>query len=274
MPTIYVDLDGTLLGKNASLLHDHLGNRTNIGIDALAKAEQAGADLVIATGRDRYRAEEFCRAAGIKNYIAELGCVLHTTGEDIVEYGEKATAFLQENALNEAEFLGCVTQAGEALIKHFPNQIEMHTPYNRDRFTSLLMRGNIPTDQANEILSSKGWPFLEIIPNGHGMFRRTMPNIENVLIYHLTPIGVNKAFGISKDQEIRNIEPQNSFMIGDGMADALCYGVVNKVYIPSNGALSDTDVLELSKKVDNIIVLEDSHNEGFAKAIDLILDEY
>lgn len=273
VPTIYVDLDGTLLGKNASLLHDHSGNRTNIGIDALAKAEKAGADLVIATGRDRYRAEEFCRAAGIKNYIAELGCVIHTTGEDIVEHGDKAKAFMQENALSDSEFLGCVTQAAQALVDHFQGQLEMHAPYNRDRFTSLLMRGNISTEKANEILSSNGWPFLEIIPNGHGMFRRTMPGVDNVLIYHLTPIGVTKAFGIAKDQELRNIDPSTSYMIGDGMADALCYEVVNKVFVPSNGALSDTDVLDLSNKIENIIVLDDSHNKGFAKAIDFILHE-
>ena len=273
MPTIYVDLDGTLLGKNASLLHDHSGNRTNVGIDALAKAEKAGVDLVVATGRDRYRAEEFCRAVGIKNYIAELGCVIHTTGEDIIEYGEKASAFMSENALNETEFLGCVTQGAQALIEAFPGQLEMHAPYNRDRFTSLLLRGNIPTEKANEVLSSGGWPFLEIVPNGHGMFRRTMPGLDNVLIYHLTPIGVTKAFGITKDQELRNISLENSYMIGDGMADALCYGVVNKVFIPSNGTLSDNDVLELSNEIDNIVVLEDSHNLGFAEAIDLILKE-
>ena len=62
-------------------------------------------------------------------------------------------------------------------------------------------------------------------------------------------------------------------MIGDGMADALCHDVVNKVFIPSNGAQSDNDVLELSKSINNIVVLENSHNEGFAEAIDEILSE-
>ena len=199
--------------------------------------------------------------------------MIHTTGEDIIEFGQLAAQFMKENALSKSEFLGCVNQAAQVLVESFPGAIEMHAPYNRDRFTSLLMRGNIATERANEILISGGWPFLEIIPNGHGMFRRTMPGVDNVLIYHLTPTGVTKASGISKDQDIRNLDPQNCYMIGDGMADALCHDVVNKVFIPSNGAQSDNDVLELSKSINNIVVLENSHNEGFAEAIDEILSE-
>ena len=272
-PTIYVDLDGTLLGKNASLLHDRDGVRTNLGVDALARAEEADADLVIATGRDHFRAGEFCRAAGIDKYIAELGCVLHTTGEDIIEFGQKASAFKEENGLSQSEFLESIRQAGESLISHFPGLIEMHTPYNRDRLTSFLMRGNISTKEANELLSSRGWPFLELIPNGHGMFRRSMPGVDNVLIYHLTPVGITKAYGISQDQTLRNLDPQNCYMIGDGMADALCHNVVNKVFIPSNGLQSDNDVLALSKTIENIVALDNSHNSGFAQAINKILDE-
>ena len=273
-PTIYIDLDGTLLGKNASLLHDHEGNQTTIGIDALFRAEKAGADLVIATGRDRYRAEEFCRSVGISRYIAELGCVLHTTGEDIIEYGDQAALFCKENALSSSEFLGCVSDAAHMLVNKYSGHLELHAPYNRDRFTSLLLRGNVNTDEANELLNANGWPFLEIVPNGHGMFRRTMPGVDNVLIYHLTPIGVTKAFGISRDQEIRGIEITDSFMIGDGMADAQCHEVVNTVYMPSNGPASDPDVAKFASEIENIKVLDDSHNTGFAKAINSILERY
>ena len=273
-PTIYVDLDGTLLGNNASLLNDHTGNRSTVGIDALFRAEKAGADLVIATGRDRYRASEFCRSAGIARYIAEMGCVLHTTGDDIVEYGKIAHEFIEENALSEAEFLGCVADAAHMLINHFSQCLELHTPYNRDRFASLLLRGNVSVDESNDLLASGGWPFLELIPNGHGMFRRTMPGLDNVLIYHLTPKGVTKGFGILRDQDLRNLNPDDCFMIGDGMSDAQCYDVVNTVYIPSNGLASDPDVEIYIKDKKNIVVLEESHNEGFASAIDAILKKY
>ena len=150
----------------------------------------------------------------------------------------------------------------------------MHAPYNRYRFTSLLLRGNVPIEESNELLSSNGWSFLELIPNGHGMFRRTMPGVDNVLIYHLTPIGITKAFGISKDQEIRNLDKDNCFMIGDGMADAECFSSVNTVYIPSNGIESDPNVKSFASQIENIKVLQRSHNEGFAVAIDDILKTF
>lgn len=274
MPIIYVDLDGTLLGKNASLLHDHQGKRSSIGTDALSKAEHTGADLVIATGRDRFRANEFCRSAGITRYIAELGCVINTTGSEIVEYGEKASAFMAENALNTAEFLSCISDAAHMLTNHFKDNLELHAPYNRDRLSSLLLRGNVPTEKANGLLAKSGWPFLEIVANGHGMFRRTMPNVDNVLIYHLVPIGVSKNSGIVRDQELRNLEKDNCFMIGDGMADAHCFESVNTVYIPSNGAKSDPDVSAFADQHENIVVLDETHNTGFAQAIDIILKKY
>lgn len=274
MPTIYVDLDGTLLGKNASLLHDHEGIRSTVGTDALTKAEKAGADLVVATGRDRFRASEFCRSAGIDNYIAELGSVIKTNGEEIIEYGEAASKFIEQNGLNNAEFLGCVGDAAHMLISHFKNILELHAPYNRDRLSSLLLRGNVPTDESNELLAKGGWPFLELVANGHGMFRRTMPGVDNVLIYHLVPVGISKASGILRDQEHRNLKRENCFMIGDGMADAHCYSAVNTVYIPSNGIESDPDVKAFADAHENIVILDQSHNAGFAQAIDLILKNY
>lgn len=273
-PTIYIDLDGTLLGQNASLLHDHEGNRTTAGVDALFAAEAAGADLVVATGRDRYRATEFCRSAGISRYIAELGCLLHTTGDDIIQYGAMSEEFVAEHSLTDAQFLNCISDAAHALISHFPGKIEMHAPYNRDRYASILMRGNVSIDEANKVLHTGGWPFLEFVANGYGMFRRTMPGVDNVLIYHVTPVGVTKATGIARDQELRSLEVENCFMIGDGMADAHCYDVVKTVYMPSNGPESDPEVKKFVDEHDNIIVLKGSHNVGFAEAIKQILAQY
>lgn len=274
VPTIYIDLDGTLLGHQASLLHNASGERSSVGIDALTKAENAGADLVVATGRDRYRASEFCRSVGLTKFIAELGCVIHTTGKEILEVGDQAQKFIDNNSLNHAEFINAVTDAAHMLISTYPKALELHAPYNRDRHASLLLRGNIDTTVANQLLGDNGFVFLEIIANGHGMFRRTMPNVENVLIYHLTPIGVSKASGVVRDQKLRGIERENSFMIGDGMADAICVDVVNTVLMPSNGPASDENVAAFAQVHSGITVVENSHNEGFAQAIDEILKKY
>jgi hydroxymethylpyrimidine pyrophosphatase-like HAD family hydrolase len=273
-PTIYIDLDGTLLGDRASLLHDKNGERTTVGIDAIFKAERAGADLVIATGRDKYRASEFARSVGITRYIAELGCVIQTTEEEIIDLGNQASKFIEENSLTLPSFLGCISDAAHVLISKFANELELHAPFNRDRHGSLLMRGNVDVNIANEILAESGFEFLELIPNGHGMFRRTMPGVENVIIYHLTPIGVTKLSGIEYDQKLRGKSRENSFMIGDGMADAQCDSAVNTVFIPINGIASDPNVKTYADSKSNIHVLEKSHNEGFAEAVEIILNKY
>jgi hydroxymethylpyrimidine pyrophosphatase-like HAD family hydrolase len=273
-PTIYVDLDGTLLGHQASLLHDAQGGRSNVGIDALAKAEHHNADVVIATGRDKYRASEFARAAGITKFIAELGCVVNTTGEEILEVGDVAQRFIDDNSLSHAEFINAVSDAAHMLISHFPKELEMHAPYNRDRHASLLLRGNVSSSTANELLHANGWPFLDLVANGHGMFRRTMPHVENVLIYHLTPIGVTKASGIIRDQKLRGLDKDHCYMIGDGMADAECVDAVHTVFMPSNGPASDPNVADFAQNHSSIHVLEKSHNEGFAEAINIILSKY
>lgn len=273
-PTIYLDLDGTLLGNKASLLHDHEGNQTTAGVDALFKAENSGAEIVVATGRDVYRTTEFCRSVGIEKYIAELGCVINTAGGRIIEYGDKTIQYMQEHNIDTSQFLDEIKKAAQFLIDSNNQKLEFHSEYNRDRLASYLLRGNINIGEANNLLANNGWPYLEIIANGHGMFRRTMPSVDNVLIYHLTPIGITKAYGIQQDQQLRGLKKMHCYIIGDGMADAQCWEVVNTVYMPINGPLSDPNVEQFVKSKKNIVVLSQSHNLGFAQAIDNILSQY
>ena len=133
-----------------------------------------------------------------------------------------------------------------------------------------MLRGNIDEKLANELLK-ENWPFLEIYGNGHGMFRRTMPGIDNVLIYHLAPIGVTKLGGIEFDQKLRGLNIDDCFMIGDGFADLICSPAVNKVYVPINGINSDPNSAEYARTHENVIALNKSHNEGFAEAIEIII---
>lgn len=272
-PTVYIDLDGTLLGKNASLLHDSTGQRSDVGVDALTRAENAGLDLVIATGRDQYRASEFARVVGINNYIAELGCFIKHGELEVVDYGETVDNLFSSGTLKKETFLAELKVAAEYIITTFQGFIELHARYNRDQHASIMLKGYVDIEKANQLLKDNGWDYLEITSNGHGMYKRKMKNVDNVLIYHLAPIGVGKASGIKKDQELRGLNPQDCYLIGDGKADVQCNEVVNKVFVPSNGIANDEQVAAYAQEHDNIIVLNNSHNEGFAEAIDTIISQ-
>ena len=86
--TIYVDLDGTLVGKNGSLLHNHLGELSTSSIDGINKAHDNNCEIIIATGRDIYRTADFARVLGLNKFIAEAGCVIKTQDEVSLNFGE------------------------------------------------------------------------------------------------------------------------------------------------------------------------------------------
>ena len=269
--TIYIDLDGTLLGKNASLLHNAKGERSDVGVDALAKAEKAGFDLVIATGRDHLRAHEFARVIGLKNYIAELGCFIRHDDTEVIDYGPTVDKLIANKELTTEQFLEKLNAAANFVVNKFSGSIEIHKLYNRDRNASLMLKGNVDVNEVNLLLNENGWPYLEMNSNGHGRPSDTIPDVAQALIYHIVPLGISKASGVAKDQELRHLDKENCFMIGDGMADLLCSELVNSVYVPSNGVECDVEVGIYAEEHDNVLIMKESHNEGFAHAIDLII---
>ena len=50
---VYTDLDGTMLGRGASLLRDAEGNFSTLAIRALEACHRAGVEVVIKSGRRR-----------------------------------------------------------------------------------------------------------------------------------------------------------------------------------------------------------------------------
>lgn len=269
MKTIYVDVDGTIVGKNGSLLHNHLGENTTASLDGIRLAHENDCEIVIATGRDLHRAADFVRVLGLQKVIAELGCVIRTTDEDVFNFGE-ANKYFDFTKTTAEELHEHVVEASEFLVEQFPGVIQLHSEYNKGQFATTMLRGEIDEKKANELMKDK-WPYLEIHANGHGMFRRTMPGVENVLIYHLAPIGVTKAGGVEFDQKLRNLKKEDCFMIGDGYADLVVSPFVNTVYVPVNGVKSDSNSKAYADSHDNVVVVESSHNEGFLEAIKLII---
>ena len=60
----YLDLDGTLLGRGASLLHDGEGSISLLGVRAVEALLRAGVELVLMSGRRRGAVAEDARLFG------------------------------------------------------------------------------------------------------------------------------------------------------------------------------------------------------------------
>ncbi len=78
---LYLDLDGTLLGRGASLVHDGEGNVSFEGIRAVQACLRAGVEIVLMSGRRRAQVAEDARLLGQSAYIFEAGaCVVLGAG--------------------------------------------------------------------------------------------------------------------------------------------------------------------------------------------------
>src|SRR3954468_18482709 len=79
---VYPDLDGTLLGRGASLFRDHEGGFTLLPARALEACHRAGIEVVLKSGRRKTQVMEDALLLGQTSYIYEVGCGLHLDGED------------------------------------------------------------------------------------------------------------------------------------------------------------------------------------------------
>src|SRR5918995_2919267 len=88
---VYTDLDGTLLGRGASLFRDAEGNFTMLPARALEACHRAGVEVVIKSGRREAQVLEDARLIGSTAYIYEVGCGIVIDGERTVLVGDAET---------------------------------------------------------------------------------------------------------------------------------------------------------------------------------------
>ncbi len=89
MRCLYLDLDGTLLGRGASLLHDGEGNVTIDGVRAVQACLRAGVEVVLMSGRRRGQVAEDARLLGQRSFIFEAGACVVLDGEEHWLTGER-----------------------------------------------------------------------------------------------------------------------------------------------------------------------------------------
>jgi hydroxymethylpyrimidine pyrophosphatase-like HAD family hydrolase len=249
---VYTDLDGTLLGKDGSLLHDADGNFTLLGARALEACARAGAEVVIKSGRRKETVAANARLLGQTAYIYEIGAGVVIDGEETLLTGD----FVPRDGKTIYELIE-ESGAPRLLFDHFGDQLEYHTPWHLNRDISHLMRGTIEVDEANQLLQENDLGHLRLVDNGAVAPRPNFARRPHA--FHLIPAEASKAAAVRFHMRARGYAPDECIAIGDSKEDAEVAQVVGRFFVVANA--------EDGISGPNISRTEGSNGEGFYEAI-------
>jgi phosphoglycolate phosphatase len=242
---VYTDLDGTLLGKGASLFRTAEGEFTLLAARALEACHRAGAEVVIKSGRRRAQVMEDARLLGQTSYIFEVGSGLVIDGELTFLTGELQP---REGQTIHAQIEE--TGAPGLLLERYAGALEPHSPWHVGREVSHLFRGSIDAGEANELLAAEGHGALRLVDNGE---------IEDGRhAFHLIPAVSSKAAAVVAHMRARGYAPEQCVGVGDSAEDLDVASVVGRFFLVANAAVADTPGVERT---------EAPMSEGFYEAV-------
>jgi phosphoglycolate phosphatase len=242
---IYTDLDGTLLGKGASLFRTADGDFTLLAARALEACHRAGVEVVIKSGRRRAQVMEDARLLGQTSYIFEVGTGLVIDGELTFLTGD-----LQP--LDGLTIHAQIEQSGAPalLLDRFAGRLEPHSPWDVDREVSHLFRGSISASEGNELLEAEGHGELRLVDNGV---------IEDGRhAFHLIPAVSSKAAAVTAHMRARGYAPEQCIGVGDSREDLDVARVVGRFFLVANADVGDVPGVERT---------EAPMSEGFYEAV-------
>jgi phosphoglycolate phosphatase len=234
---IYVDLDGTLLGKDGALLRDADGAFSMLGARALEACARADIEVVIYSGRRQLTCFYDARVMGVTSYIFEAGAGVVLDGElhwltgDFVPRDGK-TIFDQIEA----------TGAPRLLLDHYAGRLEYHAPWHEGREVSHLFRGDVDAFEADALLEREGHGDLRLVDNGG--IHPIPPGMENARAFHLVPRSASKAGGVAWHMRARGYTPEDCIAIGDSREDLGAAEVVRTFWLVANGVDRDPTIRE------------------------------
>jgi hydroxymethylpyrimidine pyrophosphatase-like HAD family hydrolase len=220
---VYTDLDGTLLGRGASLLRDGEGRFSLSGARALEVCFRADVEAVPVSGRTRQMLHEDCRVMGLRSYVYELGGGVVLDGEDTPLAGAGAYERIE------------VSGAPQRLFEHFPGRLEYHEPWHQGRSVTHLLRGLVDLDDANALLSED----MELVDNGAITPKPSLPDVTEPHAYHLLPRGVSKAAGVAAHMRARGYAREECIAVGDSREDVEMADHVGRFFLVANAKASD-----------------------------------
>lgn len=244
---VYTDLDGTLLGRGASLLHDGDGDFTLLAARALEACHRAGVEVVPISGRRRAQVAEPARLIGASSYCFEIGGGLVIDGEEHWLCGE----FHPRDGRTAWELVE-ESGAPALLLDAFAGSLEPHTPWHRGREVTHVLRGNVDLAAANALLVERGHEGVRLLDNGAVDAERTC--------YHLAPAAASKAAAVAAHMRARGYAPGECVAVGDSHEDAEVGAVVGRLYLVAN---ADPEI----QAEPNHRRTESSHGAGFYEAV-------
>ena len=238
---VYTDLDGTLLGKGASLFRDGGGEFTLLPARALEACHRAGVEVVLKSGRRRAQVMEDARLIGQSSYIFEVGSGLAIDGETTWLTGD-----FQPSEDRTVHQLIAETGAPEMLLRDYAGRLEHHSPWHLDREVSHLFRGSVDVDEVNARLDG-----LRLVDNGEIS--------EGTHAYHLIPAESSKAAAVDRHMRARGYAPEQCIAVGDSREDLEVGRFVGEFFLVANA--------DPSLHGGDATVTEGSHGEGFYEAV-------
>jgi phosphoglycolate phosphatase len=265
---VYLDLDGTLLGRGASLLHDGDGRVSLDGVRAVQACLRAEVEVVLMSGRRRAQVHEDARLLGQDSFIFEAGaCVVLGGGPQFGGEEHWLTGELVPGELTIAEQIGR-SGAPELLLGRYAGRLEYHEPWHVAREVSHLFRGLVDAEEADLLLAEHGHENLRLVDNG--VVNRRSPalaELEHVRGYHLVPAGASKAAAVALHRRARGYARAQTFAIGDSREDLACAEHVGAFWLVGNAVERDPSIREAMLAYENVRVTESGHGAGVYEAI-------
>jgi phosphoglycolate phosphatase len=259
---VYTDLDGTMLGRGASLLRDAEGNFTTLAIRALEACHRAGVEVVIKSGRRKAQVYEDARLIGQPSYIYEMGCGLVDGPEEVFLTGD-----LQPR--DDATVYEQIERSGapRLLLDAYPGRIEHHAPWHTDRLFSHLFRGNVDLAEVAALFEEHGHGNLRLVDNGITERRSEALTPDVLHTYHLIPRAAGKANAVAAHMRRRSLQREETIAIGDSRGDLEVAPLVGRFYLVANGLAKDPEVREAIPAGAEVTVTEEPMTAGFYEAI-------
>jgi len=267
---LYLDLDGTLLGRGGSLLHDGEGTTSLLGVRALEACLRSGVEVVLMSGRRQQTVASPSRLFGQTAYIFEVGSCLVLDGEEHwltgdLQPGDRGSIYEQVRAMG----------APDLLLEHFAGRLEYHRPWHHDREVSHLFRGFVDASEADAVLAEAGFGALRLVDNGamHSG-THTLGDLPQVRVYHLIPAGVSKAKAVAAHMRARGLRRDDCIAAGDSREDLAVGAEVGTFWLVANAIERDPTIREAVARLDGTVrVTEAGYGPGVYEAVVTTLAE-
>jgi len=259
---LYVDLDGTLLGRNGSLVHDGEGGVSLDGVRAVQACLRADVEVVLMSGRRRAQVFEDARLLGQASFIYEAGACVVLDGEEHWLTGDLMPGELTISQQIEA------SGAPAMLLEHYAGRLEYHEPWHVEREVSHLFRGLVDALEADALLAERGHANLRLVDNG--VVNRRSPalaDLDHVRGYHLVPKSASKAAAVAFHRQARRYAREQAFAVGDSREDLACAEHVRELWMVANALQRDPSLAEDVARHGNVRIAREGHGAGVYEAV-------